>query len=362
MNLMRINFLASLTGKKNQVKDKNPYHVYLNSKHYIDFSRPENCRIAIYGSSGFGKTWTIGEILSYAPIAVNYFDPQPSLWKNLGKQNNSHLWDRFVFCDKVKSKEGSVLKINSSELNGRIINVLAGKMDTSSRKVKLALQKMFKEKANRTYDDLRLFLKQEKLEYVFQELESILHPNDDGFPLQHFLKGKKVIDISQVPKQDKSVALLTELLFGYKQAKNDTSKVMFFIDECQLNATNNSENGRAFGTIASRGRVFSIYTGVGGVVPKNLDTTLRGQLNTFILFKLTEENLKSLREQKSEIDLREEDFNNLGAGYGKCFYYCDVAGKMQQPKAIKLNIEMNRKEPIKESNKLFSINYGVLRI
>ena len=39
-----------------------------------------------------------------------------------------------------------------------------------------------------------------------------------------------------------------------------------------------------------------------------------------------------------------------------------VAGKMQQPKAIKLNIEMNRKEPIKESNKLFSINYGVLRI
>ena len=277
------------------------------------------------------------------------------------KQGNAELWDQFVFSEKITNKEGSVLKINASELNVRIINVLAGKMDTSSRKVKLALQKMLREKANRTYDDLKLFLKRERLEYVFQELETILHPNDDGFPIKHFLKGKKVIDISQVPKQDKTVALFTELIFGYKQIKNDTSKVMFFIDECQLNATKNSENGRAFGTIASRGRVFSIYTGVGGVVPKNLDTTLRGQLNSFILFKLSEENLKSLRDQKSEIDLREEDFNNLGAGYGKCFYYCDVEGKMQQPKPIKLNIEINRKEPVKENNKLFSVNYGVLR-
>lgn len=349
MVILPINYLSSLHNIEIDKEVREKGVICLNDKNSFKLStvgKGASARIGVFGGTGSGKTYLDAIIMNQFPDegGVIFLDPQNRFDIVLRAQDQLHKWDFYAITEIFKPqvirhknlrKRTMKLQINACELNERAATVYA--KNRADKKLKNTLKKFCQlKKELRTYANLRLLCKKNKAMDLFNELKFILHPHDLGISLDELSVGKKVIDISTLTGQDRVVGVLIESILGHRALAKDREHLplLVAIDECQRYCNGNQEIGAAIGGLCTTGRVFNIFVLISGIVPRKLNTMIKGSLNIFFIFRLLQNDLEEL--VNYNIRLYPEDFEEFPKIYdaerdeyiirGWCFYFNIEAG------------------------------------
>ena len=341
---------------------KNDYRIFLNEKDFVVTfdsrrTRREPTRGVIVGETGTGKTYVLVVILSQYLGDVLFCEPSGQILELFTEIGVVEDWSYYSICsgsnllpDKIYKR----LQLNASELQPSIADVIY--KEKNERRPRENLRNILSDR-DLTYESLKQGLIAKKLDDFWREVKIILSPTDEGITLHELWTGKNILDISNLGNQNRVLAVIINSIFT-KRSRNksftDTSLLMC-IDEMQDSANKETEVACAFSIVNTQGRKFGIDSILTGVSLRKVYPSLRGQLNTFFIFRISGEDMKKIKGQ-FEIALYPEDFSAFTMDEkGHCYYWSKMTPE-DPPRELSIDTEWKHAREIKSDDEVFDWN------
>jgi len=278
-------------------------YVWLSDRIRINIADKEKLiNWGILGKSGTGKTTALMLIANQYKNAL-IFDSKGGAIKTI-KKFELDDWEFYKVGDDGKGKK---LTINVYELPPTIINVLYSGASISEKRRISSLSSFLRPMARKRDDLMRVLtrknyntfqevLENVKLDYLFHELELILHPKDNGMDLSELCRGKKVVDVSTYDYKNRSVGVLIDALFYRvkKSSKLQRERFLIGVDDIQRIGASDTAIGTAMGKVFSECRQFNISGLVSGTNVTRLDPLVKQNISIKLIFE-TEYDREALR-------------------------------------------------------------------
>jgi len=345
---------------------KNDYRIFLNGEDsVVTFdsrrTRREPTRGVIVGETGTGKTYCLAVVLNQYSGDVLFFEPSGQiieLFTEIGVEDD---WNYYSICsgdgllpDKIYKR----LQLNASELQPSIADVIY--KEKNERKPRETLRNILSDE-DLTYESLRQGLIEKKLDDFWREVKIILSPTDEGITLKELWAGKNILDISNLGNQNRVLAVIINSIFT-KRSRNKSysnTSLLMCIDEMQDSANKETEVAAAFSIVNTQGRKFGIDSVLTGVSLRKVYPGLRGQLNTFFIFRISGEDMKKIKGQ-FEIALYPEDFSQFTMDEkGHCYYWSKMTPE-DAPREFFISPDWKYAKELKIDDEVFDFAKEVL--
>ena len=238
--------------------------VWLNRKAHIKYSGTDKAtHWGISGISGKGKTYS-AIIISCQYDNVWFFDPKGGVDKVVreqgGKVGSGKEWEYWYFGRRKGVTKEKRMLINASEIDTRCINTLIeGELIGKQQKISMLISKWDALPIEKkTYEELKELFKENKLEYMFEDISQILDDSDQAPSIELYTMGRKIIDIIGIPKNSKALGLLVSIMF-WKRSPTDLEMLVAFDEANSYFGKKNTPVAKVLTDIYTQGRSYKIH-------------------------------------------------------------------------------------------------------
>jgi len=326
-------YLPNLYEKKKRplpVRDK----IYLNSDTVIDVSsRTKPVMFCVAGRTGTGKTvvdLVVGDQFPYALL----LDPKsghtgaPSVAKFMKIEDR---WTLHNIKGSGSPKDKRALKMNVNEVGASVVNVICLKKESAADvRLKRILQPFFsmsEKDPRKNFDNFEKLLKDNKLDFILDELRVIFDENDEGLSLEQICSGRRIVDIHELDSDNRAVAVLIESIFNYRRTHKVKEKMFIACDEMHNFCKSSTAIGTAMGWTFSQGRSFGICGLVSGTNIGDLEKHIKANISAYILFETDFERDKFFHQFGVDLDFESLSYLKSKYGsHGNCFLKAEDLG------------------------------------
>ena len=339
------------------IKDK----VYLTSNAVLDISSASKpVMLCVAGKTGTGKT-AVDLVVGDQFRSALLFDPKagvvgaPAVTEFMGIAKN---WTLNSIRGSGIKKDKAALKMNVREVGASSVNVLCLRKELSSDvKLRRVLQPFFSMSENdprKTFDNFEKVMKDNRLDFIFDELSVIFDEKDKGLSLDEICNSKRIIDIHELDADSRAVAVLIESIFNYRRTHYLKEKMFIGCDEMHNFCKSSTAIGTAMGYVFSTGRSFGICGLVSGTNVGDLEKHIKANISVYILFESDFEKDRFFREYGVDLDFDSLNYLKKKFGtHGNCFIKAEDLGFMPP---IPIHIDINYYQEIRKGTEDVVVN------